>query len=135
MGRAVTHPLKASETALHMSVWRYLRYALPPECRAFHPANGGHRTKAAGGQLKAMGVVPGVPDFILILPNAQVAGIELKVGSNDLTDEQLEWRDWMVGRGCGFAVCRSLEEVETTITRWLNAFGLTPRARTIGRAA
>lgn len=123
---------RISEDALHQQVWRWLQLALPREVRAFHPANGGLRDKAVAGKLKAMGVVKGVWDFVFIFPNAQVGMIELKVGDNELTDEQAEWGEWLLQRGAVREVCRSLEEVETTVTRWLAAFGLKPRVQPLG---
>ena len=121
-------PKGPSETALQMAAWRYLQYALPPEVRAFHVPNGGKRDEREAAKLKAMGVCPGVHDFVFVLPNAQVATIELKVGRNDLSDEQIDWKTWLEGRGACVAVCRSVEEVETVVVRWLAAFQLKPRA-------
>lgn len=135
MSRAALNSKKQTEAALHQEVWRYLRHALPPEVRAFHPANGGLRDAATAGQLRAMGVVPGIPDLVFILPNAQIACIELKVGRNKLTDEQAEFFEWMQARGSACTVCRSVDEVEATITRWLAAFQMKPRATLVQRRA
>lgn len=123
------------EQKLHISVVAFLGRALPPEIVLFHPANGGKRTKPEASLLKAMGVLPGVPDLVAIMPNGQAAFIELKAPGGQLSPEQAAVRTKLLAAGCAYAVCRTLDEVEATITRWLAAFGLKPRASLIrGRA-
>jgi hypothetical protein len=58
-----------------------------------HVPNGGGRSKAEGGILKAMGVKAGIPDLLLPMrTSAYGAGWwELKVGNNKPTAEQLTW--------------------------------------------
>lgn len=82
----------------------------------------------AGARLKAMGLKPGWPDYQLIMPNGQAAFVELKVGENGLSDDQIAVRATLMARGCGYAVCRSLDEVDVTLSRWLAKFGLHHRA-------
>lgn len=56
----------------------YLRANLPKPWLVFHVPNGGGRSKAEAGILKAMGVLAGVPDLIVIGPKSYMAAIELK---------------------------------------------------------
>lgn len=56
----------------------YLRANLPKPWLVFHVPNGGGRSKAEAGILKAMGVLAGVPDLIVIGPKSYMATIELK---------------------------------------------------------
>lgn len=123
------------EQALHFSVAAYLRHALPPDVVAWHTPNGEQRDKRTAAKLKGMLVLAGVPDFTILLPNGQASFIELKAGANGLSPAQQDFRERVLALRCGYAVCRSVDEVETTITRWLGAFGLSPRARINGRAA
>lgn len=55
--------------------------------------NGGQRTKAQGGRLKAEGVRAGVPDLFLPVARRGYHGmfIELKVNKNKTTAEQDRW--------------------------------------------
>ena len=46
----------------------YLRANLPKPWLVFHVPNGGGRSKAEAGILKAMGVLAGVPDLLVIGP-------------------------------------------------------------------
>lgn len=65
------------EEALQRALVAHLRARLPKPWIAFHVPNGGGRSKAEAGVLKAMGVLAGVPDLIVIGP-AKVIAIELK---------------------------------------------------------
>lgn len=60
--------MKRSEEKLQRQLVAYLRAALPAAWIVFHPANGGGRSKAEAGILKAMGVLAGVPDLFVIGP-------------------------------------------------------------------
>lgn len=59
----------------------------------FAVPNGGQRSKATAGKLKAEGVRAGVLDLCLPLPARGYHGMfmELKVGRNKLTPRQQEW--------------------------------------------
>lgn len=138
MARPTTHPIRKprqKEVTLHMSVAAYLRHAWPADLPWSHFPAGEKRDAKTGAKLKAMGLAAGWPDFLFALPNGKLAGIELKAADGVLSDAQLTVRDQFVALRCGYATCRSVDEVETTITRWLAAFGRQPCARTIRRAA
>lgn len=112
------------EDVLQMQVARFLQIAAPALCW-FHPANGGYRNPREAKKLKDMGVKPGVADLALILPDARAAFIELKVGKNKQTDTQKDFQAECERIGAPYAVCRSLDEVETTLRGW----GVPLRAR------
>ncbi len=78
---------------------------------AFHPANGGKRSKGEAGKLKAMGVKKGVPDILLPMPWRGYSGlaVELKSQEGKLTPEQADWLDQAKQGGYLTAVCRDLE--------------------------
>lgn len=150
MRKPVTRRSAPSETSIHLTVAGYLRRAWPAHLPWWHTPNGSKRDKKTriaadgsvvtyspeGGKLKAMGALAGVPDLIFVMPDKQIAFIELKKPKDgDLSDDQIKFRDLVQALGCAYAVCRSPEEVETTITRWLKVFGLEPAARLIRRAA
>ena len=60
--------MNRAEEKLQRQLVAYLRAALPAPWIVFHPANGGGRSKAEAGILKAMGVLAGMPDLLLIGP-------------------------------------------------------------------
>lgn len=78
----------------------------------------------------AAGVVPGVPDLLLLLParfnDAEeptlyfALGIELKFGhTNNQTPAQKEYQRLMEAAGYRYVVIRSLEEFQTVINEWM----------------
>lgn len=123
------------EISLHMSAAAYIRRAWPEHLPWWHTPNGEKRDARTAGKLKGMGVLAGVPDFSFVMPNGQAAFIELKNADEGLSDSQIEFRDRVLAARCGYAVCRTMEQVEDTLTRWLAAYGLEPRARLMRRAA
>lgn len=56
------------EEALHRACVAYLRAALPKPWLCWHNANGGGRSKAEAGILKALGVLAGMPDLFVMGP-------------------------------------------------------------------
>lgn len=141
--------LKPSETSIHMSVAAFIRHAWPDDLPWWHTPNGGKRqtvtrTKRDGSvvtyspeaaKLKAMGALAGVPDLAFILPNAQIAFIELKTPKGNLSEEQVGFRDRALDLRCGYEVCRSVDEVEAVLSRWLSLFQRKLRASTVRRVA
>ena len=87
----------------------------------FHCPNGGGRSKAEGGILKAMGVKPGVPDFMLPFETIQYKGlaIELKATDGKLTDQQREWLQQAHSSNWCVAVVRNLDEYLEVIRAFL----------------
>jgi hypothetical protein len=60
--------MKRSEEALHKACVAYLRASLPKPWLVWHTPNGGGRSKAEAGILKAMGVLAGMPDLFVMGP-------------------------------------------------------------------
>ena len=60
--------MRRPEEQLHRSLVAYLRMALPKPWLVLHVPNGGGRSKAEAGILKAMGVLAGMPDLLVIGP-------------------------------------------------------------------
>lgn len=101
---------RAREEALQRAVARYLDLALPDDAVSFHVPNGGGRTKAEGGALKAQGVKAGIPDHLVIHAGRPLF-IELKTASGRVTPQQREMHDGLIHAGAKVAVCRSIEDV------------------------
>jgi hypothetical protein len=120
---------KQPEQQFHKAVVAFLNYALPPNIILFHVPNGGGRSKAEAGLLKAMGVRAGMPDLGVILPTGVVAWMELKAERGTLTAAQREFRDLMRARGVPFAECRTLQEVEAFVGGLIEPFGYRLMAR------
>lgn len=104
--------------------------------------NGGARSKATAGKLKAEGVVAGVADLILLVPRfgfphiieGNTDGIVSYVGTDEIccalciemktakgrqSPEQKEWQAKVEAQGYKYAVCHSLDEFMNTINNYL----------------
>lgn len=115
-----------------------------PEYRGllFAVPNGGARSKATAGKLKAEGVVPGVADLILLVPHlgfphiiegnademVSYVGtadlfcglcIEMKTAKGHQSPEQKEWQTKVESKGYRYAVVRSLEEFMFVVNGYL----------------
>lgn len=105
-----------------------------PEYRGllFAVPNGGARSKATAGKLKAEGVVPGVADLILLVPRCVKAHddegwyntihalcIEMKTAKGRQSPEQKEWQARVEGEGYRYRVCHSLDEFMDVVNGYL----------------
>lgn len=100
------------EEALHRQVAAYLRAAVPPPPMGpvwFHVPNGGGRSRAEAGILKAMGVKAGVPDLVALWARPFV--VELKPASGSLSPDQKVMLADLELAGVRTFVCRSLDAV------------------------
>lgn len=98
----------------------------------FAVPNGGARSKATAGRLKAEGVVPGVADLILLVPRCFKAHddegwyntihalcIEMKTAKGRQSPEQKAWQAIVEAEGYRYAVCRSFDDFTRTINEYL----------------
>jgi hypothetical protein len=84
----------------------------------FHVANEGKRHQITALIQKAMGMIPGVSDFVFIW-NGGAAFIELKAGKKTQTDSQKFFARWCSSSRLTYAVCRSVSEAEDLLrTLW-----------------
>ncbi len=112
----------APEQQLHKAVANYLRVALsPPAFFTTFPSGGGG--KARGGQLKAMGLMPGMPDILVFWPDC-VAGIELKAGSSVSPAQKAAHKAFNLVN-VDIAICKSVDDVDLVLAFW----GVPHRAR------
>lgn len=63
--------------------------------------------------LKMLGLRTGAPDLVIILPNRRVAWAELKrLKRGRLSDDQIFWRDLLIGLGHDWCEVRSLDDMK-----------------------
>jgi hypothetical protein len=110
--------LKITEHQLQSSIFKYIELAYP-KLRPFIFAipNGGQRNIGVARKLKAEGATAGVWDIFVSLPNLESHGlyIECKVGKNDLTLTQINFRNNVEPAGYKFCICRSLDDFKKII--------------------
>lgn len=87
----------------------------------YHIPNGGARSKGTAGRLKAEGVKSGVPDVCLPVARGKYHGlyIEMKVGNNKPTQNQIIWIDALINQGYQAKVCYGWQEASNVIERYL----------------
>lgn len=102
--------------------YRGLLFAVP---------NGGARSKATAGKLKAEGVVAGVSDLILLVPKRSSDNplilaptycglcIEMKTTKGRQSPMQWAWQRKVEEHGYRYAVCRSLDEFMAVVNGYL----------------
>lgn len=125
-----------SETSLHWHVAGLLNNHLaPPAWFTTFPAGGGGEFR--GKILKSLGLKPGVPDILIVLPvqalivlpSGHVGNewrtlqslywIELKkLNSGKLSDAQIECHATLAAMGCQIAVCDNFPQVKTALAAW-----------------
>lgn len=91
----------------------YLLYAIP---------NGGARSRATAGKLKAEGVRSGVPDLCLPVPRGDFHGlyIEMKRSKGGFTSAtQKWWHAALLGLSHSVRVCKSFEEGREALLEYL----------------
>jgi hypothetical protein len=106
-----------------------MQQCIYPELKLLHHIpNGGARSKATAGRLKAAGVKAGVPDICLPVPRHGFHGlyIELKWGKNKATEEQVGWLGDLRAQGYYTAICYGFQPAMDTIIDYLR--GAQPQA-------
>lgn len=92
----------------------------------FAVPNGGARSKATAGMLKAEGVVAGVADLLLLVPRVMFGVtechglcVEMKTTKGYQSPEQRVWQAKVEAEGYRYVVVRSLDQFIETITQYL----------------
>lgn len=94
-----------------------------PEYRGllFHVPNGGKRNSREANKLKAMGVVPGIPD-LLFLWKGITYYIEMKNATGELSPDQKRIKKLFVDNGAIVFVCRELKSFKGIVLGIMNRF-------------
>lgn len=89
----------------------------------YHIPNGGLRGAREAATLKAIGVIPGMPDLCLAIPHPQGLGaglyIEMKTDTGSLSKSQKKQRYILQNAGHWWCACRSFEHFKKIITEYL----------------
>lgn len=120
---SVRKPPSDEEHRIQVSCVRWFRMKYPHlSPRLFAVPNGGRRDGITGARLKEEGVLAGVADLILLVPNADYHAllIEMKTPKGRQSDSQRAWQRTVAGNSDYlYVVCRSLEEFMKVIEEYL----------------
>jgi hypothetical protein len=108
-----------TESRIQQNAIRWFRYQYP-ELLLFAIPNGGVRSKTEAAIMKGEGVVAGVSDLFLSVPNTMYHGlyIEMKTEKGRQGDYQKIFQEKVEKFGYKYAVCRSLDEFIETVNKY-----------------
>ena len=120
----VRKPPSDEEHHIQVACVRWFRLKYPHLfARLFAVPNGGRRDGVTGARLKEEGVLAGVADLILLVPNAGYHAllIEMKTPKGRQSDTQKWWEQEICAeREYKYVVCRSLEEFVREVEEYLS---------------
>jgi len=111
------------EDYLQSECVRWFRYQYPEMKKLlFAVPNGGKRGKATAAILKAVGVVAGVSDLILLVSKKGYGSlcIEMKTPKGRQSDDQAAFEIEAISAGNKYELCRSFDEFKETINNYLS---------------
>lgn len=114
--------MKQEESITQRLCVKWFRLQFPEYSRLlFAVPNGGARNVITGRILKAEGVVAGVADLILLVPNSKYHAlcVEMKTSIGRQSPAQKEWQDDVQRQGYMYVVARSLNDFRLTVNNYL----------------
>ena len=102
------------ESQLQQMCVRYFRYKYP-QYLIYATPNGGSRNSIEAKRLKAEGVLAGVADLTILLPQGRSVYIEMKVKGNRQTDHQKDFQQKAEALGYKYYVCYSFDQFKAII--------------------
>lgn len=116
--QAARDPRPLSEFTLHKFVIELLRFSAKPRVIYFHCPNGEYRSKRTGAKLKAMGVLPGVADLVIVGPRGLVHWLELKKPGEKQSDAQRAFGDLCAINGSPYRVVDNPDDARSALLLW-----------------
>lgn len=110
--------MNVSESTEQITVIQYCDWQGIP---IFHIPNGGKRNAREAVNLKRQGVKAGVPDLFLPVAKGGYHGlfIEMKVGKNKPTENQIKWMSLLSEQGYAVSVCYGADKAIKAIQGYL----------------
>lgn len=110
------------EGILHRAVVKHLEQRCLDGVLWFHVPNGGKRGIREAVNFKRMGVLPGIPDLVMLAPteygHPYIYTMEFKAPGKRLSERQLEVRSRLDSMGVFTAVCDSVDAAIRVLEAW-----------------
>jgi hypothetical protein len=116
--RAELASMGKSEYQHHCQVVELLRNAGVPGLMFWHTPNGGKMTPQRGARMRAMGVMAGVSDLIIALPNGKMCFLELKSKKGVLSGAQEAFLEAMDKTGHLWSISYDFADSEGILREW-----------------
>lgn len=113
----MTAEASAREDYIHAGIVAYLRVC-HPDCLILHPANGGLRSKREAAKFKWLGVLPGIPDIIILRPSGRFCLLEVKGPKGVLSPDQKAVKAHCERFEMPWALVRSIEDAREALIGW-----------------
>lgn len=110
--------MKHQESTLQTQCVKWFRYQYP-HLVIYAVPNGGSRNVREAQRLKSEGVLAGVADLTILLPEGKSLYIEMKVKGNRQTPNQKEFQQKAEALGHKYYVCYSFEDFEKVVKQEL----------------
>ena len=110
--------MKHQESSLQTQCVKWFRYQYP-HLVIYAVPNGGSRNVREAQRLKSEGVLAGVADLTILLPQGKSLYIEMKVKGNRQTLNQKEFQQKAEALGHKYCVCYSFEDFEKVVKQEL----------------
>lgn len=110
--------MKHQESSLQTSCVKWFRYQYP-DLIIYAVPNGGSRNVREAQRLKSEGVLAGVADLTILLPQGKSLYIEMKVKGNRQTPNQKEFQQKAEALGHKYYVCYNFEDFEKVVKQEL----------------
>lgn len=122
-----TPPSAMTEIQLQAKCYQWLHNTVPATRGLFfHVPNGGSRNAIEGMQLKASGVIAGIPDCLFV-PKGKVYGFEFKTHTGHTSPQQDKIHATWTEQGIPVYIIRSPEQFYNAIAPLIEQyFGITP---------
>lgn len=108
--RRRTRSQLAPEAALQVTVVEALRLLGVPGLVYFRVPNDAKRTAAAGAWEKRMGLLPGVADLVILVPNRPVLFLELKARGEPQSIAQIAFASAARAAGAIYALADNIDD-------------------------
>lgn len=116
--RSAEYRTMASEHDLQKIVLRHLLFFAKPDVQWFAVPNQGRRSMQDGVRKKAEGMLRGVADLCVMLPEGRTGWLELKTPIGRQTDDQKGFQAKCERLGHPYAVAHTLDEAIAALQQW-----------------
>src|SRR5262245_21951466 len=106
-----------SEAAIQRAEFEHLRVRSAPGLFAFHPANGGWRSRIEAAIRKGLGVRAGVPD-VIVVKDGRTYALEIKRPGGRLTAAQNAAHVALRAAGATVVTSYGLDDAVAQLERW-----------------
>jgi hypothetical protein len=114
---SAAHLPRMREDAIQAALINHIALRARPGVKAFHVPNGGKRSKAEAGRFKALGVVRGIPDLVVIA-DGRALFLELKATDGRLSPDQVKAHAELKTAGAIVATVFGLDAAIDQLKRW-----------------